>query len=138
MSLTIPILNSWPADTVPLPSIVYSGGPRNATITSPVEQSVIKRRSRFHKAYDTLRVTWLLDTAQLVAFQSFYNDDLRVGIACFSMELKYPKNSALDTWLVRFHAGHSTTYIDGIWKVEAELEILNPSTVNAKADRMES
>lgn len=113
----------WPS-TIPLPSIDYAGAPRNASITSPVESPRIFYRSRFFTSYSSIGVRWSLSTDELTAFRSFYLEELGNGIACFAMDLRFPLNSELRTWLVRFEGGYRITFSDGIAFVTAQLSLV--------------
>lgn len=115
----------WPA-SLPLPFIDYSGNPRNATITTPSENPSIVHRQRFTRSYSDLSVVWHFDDDQLAIFTNFVSETLGNGTAQFKMELKYPLNSALTEWAVRLGGGYESTYEDGVWKVMAGLELMNP------------
>lgn len=123
--MTLTINNEWP-DTLPLPLLDYSGTPRLATISSPEETPAIAQRSRFERSYNTLEVSWCFDDAQFETFQNFVLYDLGNGTAQFKLELKFPKNSALTEWAVRFEGSYEAEEVDGLWKVNAALELVNP------------
>lgn len=123
--MTLTINNEWP-DTLPLPLIEYSGTPRHATINSPEDTPSIDRRSRFTRSYNTLEVSWCFTHEQFELFQSFVRYDLGNGTAQFKIELKFPKNSALTEWAVRFEGSYEAEEVDGLWKVNAALELVNP------------
>ena len=123
MNLTID--NAWPS-SLPLPTVQFSGEPRNATITSQDLAMALTARSRFSRSYNAIAVSWQFTTAQYDDFKNFLLNDLGNGTAMFSIELKFPKNSELTQWAVRLIEGHAAEYQDGIWKVSAALELVNP------------
>lgn len=122
MNLTVDI--AWPV-ALPLPFVDYSGTNRNATIGSDVAMGPIERRSRFEKFYVPVAVTWNLSEAQYQSLLTFFATTLGNGAAAFSIELRYPKNFSLTSWLVRFVGGLSCAFMDGIWKVSAKLELID-------------
>jgi len=115
----------WPAD-LPLPKVDYTGLPRNTTLVSKRDSAYITRRSRFECTYAMLSVSWCLTNDQLEDFETFFTGELDNGIAQFKIELRYPENSALKEWAVRFDEGYSTTYEDGTWLVQASLDLVGP------------
>ena len=121
MTITVDI--SWPG-TIPLPFVDYSGSPRNATITSPLESPRIYYRSRFATSYATIDATWVLTATEYTAFQTFFADTLGNGTACFSLELKYPQNSVLTSWMVRFAGAYEAVQGDGPISVSAQLDLV--------------
>lgn len=129
--LTIDIV--WPAE-LPLPFVDYAGANRNATISSSFDDGPIVRRSRFDKFYVPASVSWRLTEAQYAAFQTFFADTLGNGAAAFSLELRYPKNSALSVWMVRFIGGYSCEYLEGIWSVTGRIDLIDKSEVDAEAE----
>lgn len=123
--MTLPIVTEWPT-ALPLPFIDYSGSVVNATIVSPMDNIVLERRSRFRRAYGSLSVSWRLTGSEFSAFRDFHDVDLGNGIAQFKIELRYPKESVLTEWAVRFTGGYTSNHDDGVWTVQASLDILNP------------
>jgi len=123
--MTLTINNEWPAE-LPLPLIDYSGTPRNGTIRSPDETPIAVYRQRFTRSYNTLNVGWCFTEEQFDRFQNFVLYDLGNGTAQFKLELKFPKNSALTEWAVRFEASYEAEHDDGVWKTTAALELVNP------------
>ena len=119
------ITNTWPVN-IPLPAIDHSGAPRQAVLTSSGAESRVDRRSRFQKAYASLSVSWMLTTEQMAAFETFYITTLSNGTAQFKLELRYPLNSALTEWAVRFEGEYSAKHNEGWWTVETTLDIINP------------
>lgn len=111
---------SWPAD-IPLPSIAYSGNPINGSIFSPNGFQASIRRSRFVHSYHTLRVAWMLKQSQYDDLRTFYEDDLGSGTAQFKMELRFPKNSDLDNWVVLFLGPLLAVHEEGFWNVKSVL-----------------
>lgn len=123
---------TWPEDTgshLPLPYCEFSGVPRNASIVSEKESPRISRRSRFQRQFSSISVRWVLTEAELADFETFYDETLGNGVACFSIDLRYPRNSELTPWLVRFDGGYQITKSDGLPVVEATLNLINPMTV---------
>lgn len=126
--MIIPVQEIWP-DTVPLPYCDYSGAPRLATITSSPETPVIQRRSRLTKSYGTLAVKWVLSISQMNQFKSFFDNNLGAGTASFIIELRFPKNSDLSLWIVKFMMGYTCEYKEGIWEVTSDLDMVQLAVV---------
>lgn len=128
---------SYPS-TIPLPVTDYSGAPRNTTLVSQPAQGVIARRSRFVKAYTQLQVNWMLTDSQYLALSSFFSITLYNGSACFKMELRYPRNTELEMWVVRFLEGLQATRQDGFWNVRTTIDLirnfLGPTRVDEDAE----
>ncbi len=116
---------SWPA-ALPLPLVDYSGASVNGTIASPVESVALSRRSRFHKTYGIVNFSWKLTQSQFKDFRGFFVGDLGNGAAQFKIELRYPKNSVLTEWAVRFSEKYDAVYDDGLWTVSASLDLVGP------------
>lgn len=134
---TINITHSWPA-TLPLPYIDYSGGADVATLFSPGDAAIIKRRSRQTQTYATVSVRWKFEPDEWLEFLDFWEDNLGCGSAAFAIELRYPKISALDTWLVKMITGLEVETIDNaIFEVSTTLQLISLATVDAKAVAME-
>lgn len=126
------LTHAWPV-LIPLPILDYAGRPRYATISSPKENAFIARRSRFRRSYLAAAVSWMLTPAEYDAFQAFYLTDLGNGVALFSLELRYPKNSELTPWAVRFRGGYTGTSMEGIWNITSELDLVTPLEVGVLA-----
>ena len=132
MNVTVDI--SWPS-TLPLPYIDYNGTPRNSTTVGPIEDgNHVQRRSRSRKAYFSITMQWVLKPSELEAFQTFFDTTLGNGTAAFSIELRFPKNSELTEWMVRFDGdGYQTQYQDGLWQVSADLDLITPIVLEDEA-----
>ena len=124
MSRALTIDIAWPTD-LPLPFVDYAAANRNATISSTTELGPIERRSRFDKFYIPVSCSWRLTQAQSTAFRTFFETTLGNGSAAFSLELRYPKNTGLTTWLVRFIGGFAAEWLDGIWAVTARIDLID-------------
>ena len=124
--MTITLDLEWPA-TLPLPVINFAGQPRNATIFSPETSYLITRRSRFVTPYGQLAVNFVFNMLQYEIFKSFWRDDLGNGTAQFKMELRYPKNSGLNEWAVRFSTRYEATLTDNFWTVSVSLDVIGPA-----------
>lgn len=123
----IPVAAILPSN-VPLPYIDYSGAVTTTTINSPMESSgVIKRRRRSSYPYQPLNVSWVLTIGQYDFFQEFFRYTLSNGGAAFLMEVRYPRNTILQQWVCRFMGGYTADYMDGTWKVEAQLCLMSPA-----------
>lgn len=122
---TLPLTTEWPS-TLPLPFIDYSGAPRHATLMTNAESPAYVRRSRFERSYNTLSVSFIFNESQYEAFESFVTDTLANGASQFILELRYPLNSALTEWAVRFEEGWESNFNDGVWTITAILELVNP------------
>jgi hypothetical protein len=109
---------------LPLPYVDYGGANRNSTIISSLEGGPYARRSRFSKYYVAASVSWRLADAELADLRTFFESTLGNGSSAFGIELRYPKNSALSTWLVRFVGGYSAEFMEGLWAVSSRLELL--------------
>jgi hypothetical protein len=120
--------NEWPA-TLPLPYLDYSGNPYNQTIYSPDGAFFIARRSRFTKSYCILSVAWNFDDDEFEAFKLFVLNSLGNATSQFKIELRFPKNTELTEWAVRFESGYQANQNDGVWNVIAALELVNPVNI---------
>ena len=129
MSVSIGITNNWPSE-LPLPFIDYSGSAEVATIISPDTFGAIQKRSRRKQTYATISVIWKFSPSQFSTFLSFWESTLGGGTAKFSTELRYPKITDLDTWIVRFVGDISVENIeDTIYQVGADLQVIRLATV---------
>lgn len=123
----------WPAE-VPLPYFEWSGRPRNAKLESKADIEKIHRRARFLKNFQEGVCAWVLTPVQYYAFQAFYNDVLGGGVAQFRIGLRYPFNSELTDWAVRFAGdGFQSRYIEGMWQVSAQIELMNRYVIDDPA-----
>lgn len=113
----------WPAD-LPLPYIDNQGEPLHATLASGMPQMRIQRRNRFRSYTTAMMVKWVLNLAQYDSFKAFHKDELFNGMAQFALELKYPYTATLTEWRVRFIGNYAAVYSDGIWSVDASLELI--------------
>jgi hypothetical protein len=125
---TIVVNISWP-DTLSLPFIGYAGSPRYATVVTPADSAVSQRRSRFSRSYSNLKVSWNFTVAEYDAFQAFFLDTLGNGAARFKIQLRYPKNTDLEEWMVGFGGGYESSWINGLWRVDAELDLVMPTVI---------
>lgn len=132
--ILITLDHSWPA-AIPLPLLDYSGRPRYATISSPVENGFIARRSRFSRPNLAIGVSWVLLPAEYDAFQVFFSETLGNGISLFIIEVRYPKNSELTEWTARFRGGYQATAMEGLWNITSELELINKVELGVLAPR---
>lgn len=123
--ISIVLDNVWPA-TIPLPYFEYSGRPRYSTISSPIENGFVARRSRFTRPCLAVAVSWVLLPAEIDALRVFFSETLGNGTALFSIEMRYPLNSELTEWTARFRGGFQATAMEGVWNVTSELELINP------------
>lgn len=130
---TVNTIVKWPeavtADTdettLPLPFLEYSGEPRNAKIESKANVQKIIRRSRFTKSYPMANLTWIFTQVQYYAFLAFYDAGLGLGTASFRINLRYPLNTDLTEWVVRFVGeGMTARQLVGAWQVTASVELL--------------
>ncbi len=128
--MILTVEESWP-DTIPLPFFEFNGAPINASISSPNEQHKVERRSRRVKSFQALGVRWILTPGQYTDFREFFYTNLGNGAARFSIQLRYPKNSTLDDWDVRFTAGWKATHMEGLWQVEAQLDLVQKMVIDA-------
>lgn len=115
----------WPV-ALPLPFLEYSGEPRNGTLVSPTDAAAISRRSRFERSYTTLSVAWVFTDAQYQSFKTFFATTLGNGTAQFAIELRFPLNSGLTEWSVRIEDGYTAAHEEGMWRVQATLDLVNP------------
>lgn len=113
----------WPS-AIPLPFVDFSGSVRNTTLQSMNDAGLIARRSRFSTAYCGVVVAWILDAVGYESFQAFYHIALSEGTSLFSLPVRYPKNSELTTWVVRFFGGYEAQYEDGHWVLRADLDLV--------------
>lgn len=140
MSERIPTDISWPDGTLasshssgayplPLPFIDYSGGPINSTVQSSLDMGVISRRSRSQAAFGSINASWVFNPEEVDGFEAFFIDVLGNGAASFQIDLKFPKNSELTRWVVRFVGGYRSQPMDDVWRVEAQLYLIWPADV---------
>lgn len=122
----------WPV-AIPLPFLDYAGRPRYSTISSPIANGFISRRSRFTKGNLSISVSWILTMEEYDIFRDFYRDALGNGTAIFELELKYPKHSTLTAHAVRFRGGYTATPNDCIWNITTELDVVNPIQLGSLA-----
>jgi hypothetical protein len=115
----------WPTD-LPLPLLDYSGSPANRTLTSQPSEAVRVARSRFQRTNAAISVSWNFTEAEYSSFKAFFDATLGNGCAQFSLSLRYPLNSDLTEWLVRFVGDYQSEYLDGTWGVKANLDVVNP------------
>ncbi len=129
MSVKITTTNVWPA-TLPLPALEYSGGAAVATIVSVGSAAKIRRRSRWATSYAALTVRWLFTAAQLTEFLTFWSDTLGNGAARFEIELRFPKNTALDEWIVGFISDIEINALDdNMNEVNTNLQLISKTTL---------
>lgn len=123
MSVPLNVANTWPA-TLPLPSLEYSGAAFVPTIISPNSAGRSRRRSRWTTTYANVDVNWKFSKDQYAAFLVFWGTTLGNGSATFSIELRYPKSTDLDVWVVQFVGGlNNQTEDESIKLVQATLQI---------------
>ncbi len=113
----------WPS-SVPLPFFEFSGEPRNATAFTTENSTVIDQRNRFEKSYVGLNVDWVLTPGQFDAFKAFFQDDLGNGTASFKMELRYPLNSNLTWWQVRFIEDYEAFCLERFYRVRCSIDLV--------------
>ena len=136
MSVNIDITNSWPA-TLPLPFIDFSGGADVTTLLSPGNNAFIKRRSRQTQTFATVAIKWKFNQTEWLIFLNFWENTIGVGAAAFTMDLRYPKISALDNWLVKIVSELSVDNTEHtIWEVSAKIQIISLSVVADKATEL--
>lgn len=117
---------AWPS-SIPLPFVEFAGQSRHSTIASPFSQGRIDRRSRYSMPYGSMVVRWVLDPAQWTAFRTFFETTLGNGISLFTIELRHPKHSELVEWVVRFVGSYQSRNLEGLWAVDAELDLIRRS-----------
>ncbi len=126
----------WP-DALPLPLLENSGQPfypleANSTQTG----GPVRRRRRFRSiAVVSLEVKWALSIAQYATFKTFYRDVLGLGAARFTMELRHPKTSGLEEWLIQFDGDYNAQFQEGVWIVSAKIYALYPTKLADAAPR---
>jgi hypothetical protein len=128
MSVTITTTHAWPA-TLPLPSLEYDGAASVPTIVSTGSSAKNRRRSRWRTPYAILNVKWTLTEAQLDTFLTFWSDTLGNGAAQFTIELRYPKNSSLDTWIAQFVGDIEISPDDNMQSVGSMLQLVSKTTL---------
>lgn len=126
--MTLVIDNVWPA-LLPLPRVDFAGTENNSTFASGVESGVVALRSRFTPTYPLLQVEWTFEADQYLDFLDFYQMDLGMGCGAFEIELRYPKNSELTAWMVRFIGERNETKMEsGLFVVKSSIELIHPKT----------
>lgn len=116
---------SWPS-TIPLPALEFQGGLVDSTLVSKSDQGLIQKRARFTPNYPALSLSWVLTPTQYAAFTTFFEDTLFDGMAIFALALRFPVNTSLKTWGVRFEGNFSSIQSErnGMWKVEANANVI--------------
>jgi hypothetical protein len=133
MAVNIDITNEWPS-SLPLPFFEFAGDAGAATLHGPASRAKIKRRSRQERVHVNLSVKWTFARAEMKTFLAFWEDTLGNGTASFKIELRYPKGSALDTYIVKFITELDVVTADqGIWDVAASIQIVQSATVEDKS-----
>jgi hypothetical protein len=133
MAVNIDITNEWPT-ALPLPFYEFAGDAGAATLHGSPNRAKIKRRSRQERVHVNLNVKWVFQRAEMKAFLAFWEDTLGNGTASFKMELRYPKGSDLDTWIVKFITELDVVTPDhGTWEVAASIQLVQSATVEDKA-----
>jgi len=115
----------WPSN-LPLPLVDYQGSAQNGTIFTSAESIVNEKRSRFERTNAVISVSWNLSVSEYYSFKSFHDANLGNGSAQFSLPLRYPLNSELTEWMVRFAEAYNAEYQDGRWNITASLDVVNP------------
>jgi len=130
--------NVWPS-TLPLPAVDYTGGARPPTIVSTSSAADFKRRRRWTQTYAELTVRWKFTRAEYTAFRTFWETTLNLGASSFEIELRYPKATALDEWVVKFLSDLSiVTEDNSIIEVSATIQTLNLKALADKAAALET
>lgn len=124
MTTAIPVDITWSA-ALPLPVREFEGQTRNTTIGPSNEAQKVTQRSRYSKAYYILGVSWIFTLSEHETFKFFFDETLYNGAAAFEMDLRYPLISQLNAWVVKFTGGYKATYLDGNWRVDAEIELVH-------------
>jgi hypothetical protein len=128
----------WP-ETLPLPHLDFAGSSRNATLQSPEEfQARIYRRQQRTATYLPCRLVWNFDAWEFHTFEQFAGEVLYNCAHPFNIQLRYPKNSVLSGWVVRFISGYETDVIDRMWTVTAEIVLMRPIYIAAEAPLLSS
>lgn len=68
-------------------------------------------------------VKWVLSIGEYIDFKDFYLSELNLGTSLFKLDLRYPLNSELTTWVARFTTSYRADYLDGMWEVSALLDL---------------
>lgn len=134
---SLSITNAWPEDLLPSPFINYSGQLRVPTLVSEASAAAVVRRKRFQTIYNSIAVKWNFTLTEYDDFQTFVQDTLGNGTASFTINLKYPENSVLTGWQVRFASeGWEATYMDvPRWEISATLDLIQPTTLGSATRR---
>lgn len=126
-----PVDEYFPDNLVPLPLLDYAGVNRNTTAIGPAENLASARRARYTPVFDTVQVKWTLTNEEYTDFRDFVENNLGCAAAAFNIELRYPKNSDVDWWIVKFTGGqYSVVYSDDMWLVSGSLDLIDTSLVD--------
>jgi hypothetical protein len=118
------VVTPWLA-SLPLPLVDYGGSPQHVTIASLVESARIALRRRYIASTVTITVQWVFSIGDYDTFKEFFITDLDNGASQFTIDLRFPNNMSLSTWLVRIVGNYDATYMDGNWMVKAEMELIH-------------
>ena len=131
------VTTAWPS-SLPLPVIAFNGQGVYSTVKTDVNGLVPAFRSRFKSNYPQLTLRFALVGNQFQSFRSFYQtlvsgSGLWNGICSFAIPLRFPYNTALLDWAVRFVDAYDATafspgWSKALWTVEANVELLYPMT----------
>jgi hypothetical protein len=124
VSNEITINVDWPI-TLPLPYVDYEGSPSNTTLVGDVKNGNIQRRSRYHRSYIHVSLIWVFSFSQFEEFKTYFQTTLERGVSQFKISLRYPQNSELTEWAVRFIGGYEAAYLDGAWSIKANVDLVN-------------
>lgn len=133
--MNITVTNNWPSG-LPLPYVDVSGAPQHPILASTLASAHPTRRLRFSGTPVAISARWVLSVGEMEDFLDFYQTDLRNGISTFSIELRYPKQTELSSWVARFGSAITTTWEDGRWDVSTTLILERLLAINDVAEPM--
>lgn len=126
MRMTVDI--DWP-EGIPLPLLDYTGKEVTVTLVGDIDNGKIARRSRRFATHKDIQATWALTNSEYKALVEFYSNVVYGGAAAFAVELRYPLNSDLTEWQVRFTSELTTMHMEGHWMVECGLRLIRPTAI---------
>lgn len=110
--------------TLPQPSTSFSGDVSTPTIRTELDNGLVEQYGRFSTKLESFSVSWVLSQAELVIFETWFNDTLAGGVLVWNMLL--PDEGGYAVRPVRFVGGqYTSSHKPALWfNVSARVECL--------------